>query len=382
MMKVNKKISVCLEHRFYEYEGELYTKLSFSYPYWADYLNFFDEIKVVARAKKVNALDPCMVKVTGPNVNFEGLPYYLGLKQFVFVLPKLFYKILKISLSDNYFLLRSGNSTNILALLLIILNKPYLREYPGNIEEGVIGFAGNSLKIRILAKFLHIIAKFQGKFSKANSFVSEYCKTLYASHKPSYIFSSFKASEINKNKQDYNIKGNFKIISVGRLEGEKGHINLLNAISQLDDVPKYEVHIVGDGSQKANLEKFAKDNNLSVIFYGSVTDRDQLFSLLADSDVFIIPSLTEGMPRALLEAMAVGLPCIGSNVGGIPEVLSANMLYEATDIGELKTLLGEVSQSKKIRMQAASENREVITKLYSDEVLQAKKHEFWSQVYE
>lgn len=88
------------------------------------------------------------------------------------------------------------------------------------------------------------------------------------------------------------------------------------------------------------------------------------------------------MPRALLEAMAVGLPCIGSNVGGIPEVLSANMLYEATDIDELKTLLEEVSQSKKIRMQAASENREVITKLYSDEVLQAKKHEFWSQVYE
>jgi glycosyltransferase involved in cell wall biosynthesis len=377
-----KKISVCLEHRFYEYNGNLYTKLSFSYKYWLDYLSFFDHITVIARAKSVDSLDDDMVLVTGPNVNYEALPYYIGLKQFIFKFLPLLYVIFKISFKYNYFLLRSGNSTNILAFILIIFRKPYLREYPGNIEEGVIGFAGNSLKIRILAKFLHNIAKFQGKFSKANSFVSEYCKTLYASHKPSYIFSSFKASEINKNKQDYNIKGNFKIISVGRLEGEKGHINLLNAISQLDDVPKYEVHIVGDGSQKANLEKFAKDNNLFVIFYGSVTDRDQLFSLLADSDVFIIPSLTEGMPRALLEAMAVGLPCIGSNVGGIPEVLSANMLYEATDIDELKTLLEEVSQSKKIRMQAASENREVITKLYSDEVLQAKKHEFWSQVYE
>lgn len=377
-----KKISVCLEHRFYEYNGNLYTKLAFPYKYWCDYLSFFDQITVVARAKKVSFLEDDMVLVTGKKVNYEALPYYIGLQQFLLKFPLLVVKLIKVAFKYDYFLLRSGNSTNILAFILIIFRKPYLREYPGNIEEGVIGFAGNSLKIRILAKFLHIIAKFQGKFSKANSFVSEYCKTLYASHKPSYIFSSFKASEINKNKQDYNIKGNFKIISVGRLEGEKGHINLLNAISQLDDVPKYEVHIVGDGSQKANLEKFAKDNNLSVIFYGSVTDRDQLFSLLADSDVFIIPSLTEGMPRALLEAMAVGLPCIGSNVGGIPEVLSANMLYEATDIDELKTLLEEVSQSKKIRMQAASENREVITKLYSDEVLQAKKHEFWSQVYE
>lgn len=377
-----KYIAVCLEHRFYEYKGNLYTKLSFSYTYWKDYLSFFDKVTVIARAQKIEELESGMVLVTGDNVNYESLPYYLGLKQFILKFIPLFFVILKISFKHKYFLLRSGNSTNILAFFLMIFRKPYLREYPGNIEEGVIGFAGNSLKIRILAKFLNFLAKFQGRFSKANSFVSEYCKNLYSSHKPSYIFSSFKESEINKNKQDYNVTGSFKIISVGRLEGEKGHINLLNAISQLDDVPKYEVHIVGDGSQKANLEKFAKDNNLSVIFYGSVTDRDQLFSLLADSDVFIIPSLTEGMPRALLEAMAVGLPCIGSNVGGIPEVLSANMLYEATDIGELKTLLGEVSQSKKIRMQAASENREVITKLYSDEVLQAKKHEFWSQVYE
>lgn len=377
-----KNIAVCLEHRFYEYNGSLYTKLAFSYKYWCDYLSFFDHITVIARAKSVDSLDDDMVLVTGPNVSYEALPYYIGLKQFILKFLPLLCMIFKISFKYNYFLLRSGNSTNILAFILIIFRKPYLREYPGNIEEGVIGFAGNSFKIRILAKFLHLIAKLQGKFSKANSFVSEYCKTLYASHKPSYIFSSFKESEVNKNKQDYNVIGNFKIISVGRLEGEKGHINLLNAISQLDTLSEYELHIVGDGSQKTNLEKFASDNDLPVIFYGSITDRDQLFSLLVNSDVFVIPSLTEGMPRALLEAMTVGLPCIGSKVGGIPEVLPDDMLYEATDICGLKKLLKKVSESKKIRMQAASENRDVITKLYSDEVLQAKKHEFWSQVYE
>ncbi|MCX0339647.1 glycosyltransferase [Acinetobacter radioresistens] len=377
-----KDIAVCLEHRFYEYEGNLYTKLAFPYNYWKDYLTFFNRVTVIARAKSIEHLDENMVLVTGPNVDYEPLPYYIGLKQFIFKILPLIYVIFKISFKYKYFLLRTGNSTNILAFFLIILRKPYLREYPGNIEEGVIGFAGNSLKIRILAKFLHFLAKVQGKFSKANSFVSEYCKTLYASDKPSYIFSSFKESEINKNKQDYNVIGNFKIICVGRLEGEKGHINLLKAVSQLDDVSKYEIHIIGDGSQKNKLEIFARDNNLSVIFYGSITNRDQLFSLLAKSDVFVIPSLTEGMPRALLEAMAVGLPCIGSKVGGIPEVLPNRMLYEATDLHRLKRLLEKAFVSKEFRIQAASENSDVITKLYSDEVLQAKKHEFWSQVYE
>ena len=266
--------------------------------------------------------------------------------------------------------------------MLIILRKPYLREYPGNIEEGIIGFAGNSFKIRVLAKFLHFIARVQGKFSKANSFVSEYCKNLYASNKPSYIFSSFKESEINQSKKDYSIMGNFKIVSVGRLEGEKGHINLLKAVSQLENNDQYEVHIIGDGGQRENLEKFSKDNALTVFFYGSVTDRDYLFHLLQQSDVFVIPSLTEGMPRALLEAMTIGLPCIGSNVGGIPEVLSSEILYEPEDVEQLKKLLKGINNSQELREEAARVNQELIRKLYSDEVLQIRKHEFWSRVYE
>ena len=43
---------------------------------------------MIHRAKKVNKLDSNMIKVTGPSVNFEGLPYYLGLKQFIFIFPK------------------------------------------------------------------------------------------------------------------------------------------------------------------------------------------------------------------------------------------------------------------------------------------------------
>ena len=98
-----KKISVCLEHRFYEYNGNLYTKLAFPYKYWCDYLSFFDQITVVARAKPVTSLEDDMVLVTGPNVGYEALPYYIGLKQFIFNLLPLISKISKISFKYNYF---------------------------------------------------------------------------------------------------------------------------------------------------------------------------------------------------------------------------------------------------------------------------------------
>lgn len=376
-----KHIAVCLEHRFYEYKGNLYTKLSFSYAYWKDYLSFFDKVTVIARAQKVEKLDSGMVLVTGENVNYESLPYYLGLKQFILKFIPLFLVILKISFKYKYFLLRSGNSTNILAFILIFLNKPYLREYPGNIEEGIIGFAGSSLKVRILAKFLNFIAKIQGRFSRANSFVSTYCQILYGSQKPSYIFSSFKQSEITEFKKNYDIGKKLKVITLGRLEGEKGHINLLKAIAA-QNISLFELHIIGDGGQRENLENFSKKHNIDVKFYGSITNREQIFTLLANADVFVIPSLTEGMPRALLEAMTVGLPCIGSNVGGIPEVLASELLYEANNIKGLQDLLAKMYESKDFRLDTAAKNQKVITDLYSDEVLQAKKHEFWSQVYE
>lgn len=380
-MIFKKDIAVCLEHRFYEYDGDLYTKLAFPYDYWKDYLTFFDKVIVVARAKKVNKLEAGMVLVTGNNVDYESLPYYIGLKQFVLKFIPLCFNLLKISFKYNHFLLRSGNSTNILAFILILINKPYLREYPGNIEEGVIGFAGNSLKVRMLARFLNLIAKIQGKFSRANSFVSNYCQQLYGSKKPSYIFSSFKQSEINHFKTDYKVGSKLKIITLGRLEGEKGHINLLKAASE-KDTSLFEIHLIGDGSQRKILENFAEHNNIHAKFYGAITDREQIFTLLANSDVFVIPSLTEGMPRALLEAMAVGIPCIGSNVGGIPEVLSPENLYEANDIKALQDLLFKIYDSQDFRQSTAAKNQNVISSLYSDAVLQQKKHEFWSRIYE
>lgn len=376
-----KKVAVCLEHRFYIYKGNLYTKLSFPYFYWKDYLTYFNKVTIIARAQSIETLEVGMQQVNGFNIEFEPLPYYIGLKQFFWKFPLLFIALFKISLKYKYFLLRSGNSSNILFFFLMLMGKPYLREYPGNIKEGVIGFAGNSLKIRILANILDSLAKFQAKFSKANSFVSNYCLDLYASKKPSFVFSSFKASEIKTEvkKDSYLLKDKLNIVSVGRLEGEKGHLGFLEA---LKDVPYVSLHIVGDGTQKLFLENYAATHNIDIVFYGSITDRERLFSILKKADVFIIPSLTEGMPRALLEAMAVGLPCLGTCVGGIPEVLDSDSLYAPDDLELLKNKLLEIYKSQALREKMGLRNREFINRFYSDEALESRKHQFWSKLYE
>lgn len=378
-MDSSKHIAVCLEHRFYQVNGKVYTKLAFPYYYWNDYLTFFDKVTVIARVKNMDRIEAGMTLVNGEGVDVHPLPYYLGIKEFIYTLPALISSLSKAANKYDRFLLRTGNCTNLLFPMLLLLRKPFLREYPGNIKEGIIGFAGNSFGINLLANLLHSTAKFQAKFSKANSFVSRYCCEIYGSGKPGFIFSSFKSSEVRVRKTNYDIKNQVNIISLGRLEGEKGHINLLKAVQKLSNV---QLHLIGNGGQKNALENYANKHNINVKFYGAITDRNYLFNILHNSDIFIIPSLTEGMPRALLEAMTIGLPCIGSNVGGIPEVLDSNSLYNSQDVEQLRDKILKLIDNKDEREKSGLRNKSFIKEHYSDKALTLKKHRFWSKLYE
>jgi glycosyltransferase involved in cell wall biosynthesis len=120
--------------------------------------------------------------------------------------------------------------------------------------------------------------------------------------------------------------------SVGRLEPVKGHRHLLEAFGDLAPrFPDLYLALVGEGELLPELRAVAQRPGLAdrVLFLGW---RDDVPSLLRAFDLFVFPSLNEGMGRALAEAMAAGLPIVASRAGGIPEVLGdggAGLLVEA-----------------------------------------------------
>lgn len=380
-----RSVFVSLEHRFYEFENKLYTKLAFSNVYWNDYLSFFDKIVVVARVEVVDTWDESFVRVDGNKVHYVKVPYYVGPKQFLLNLPKILKVLIDTSSEGEKFLLRSGNVSNCLWPFLILRRKSYIREYPGNVKEGVLGFTGNTFKNRIFATLMDWQAKLQSKFSKANSFVSHDCKNLYSSKKPSYVFSSFNADEIQCEKSNYNLKDEvLRIIFVGRLEGEKGHADALKAIDIFTNMNKLDVHVtfIGDGSKKFTLQEMARQLNVNVNFLGAVTNRYDLFKLVAENDLYIIPSHTEGMPRSLLEAMAIGMPCIGSKVGGIPEVLDSQALFVPNSVDDLVNKITLYNSDSELRKAQGIRNKLFIEEHFSQKVLRERKHKFWSSLYE
>jgi glycosyltransferase involved in cell wall biosynthesis len=111
------------------------------------------------------------------------------------------------------------------------------------------------------------------------------------------------------------------VLSVGRLAEQKGHIYLLEAIPAIvKQFPKTVFAIAGDGLQRAELEARSEQLGISqsVRFLGTRSDVPELLQM---ADIFVLPSLWEGFPIALLEAMEAGLPVIATRVEGVEEII-------------------------------------------------------------
>ncbi|MED5415372.1 MAG: glycosyltransferase [Candidatus Latescibacterota bacterium] len=131
--------------------------------------------------------------------------------------------------------------------------------------------------------------------------------------------------------------------TVGSLTPEKSTADLLRAVAQLPpEMDDLLVCIVGDGALRAELDVEAQRLGIAerVVFAGAVED---VRPWLAAFDLFVLPSRSEGLPGALMEAMALGCPVIVSAVGGVPEVIGdAGVLVEPGDVAEFATQISRL----------------------------------------
>jgi len=141
--------------------------------------------------------------------------------------------------------------------------------------------------------------------------------------------------------------------TVGRLVPVKGHAILVEALRILHSSNHHvTLLLVGDGPLRGQLEAEVKRLGLdkSVIFAGH---QDQSYDFISMMDIFVLPSLHEGIPMVLLEALALKRPVIASRVGGIPEVVShglSGILVRPANAGELAAGLVEMIQDREKTM--------------------------------
>lgn len=201
-----------------------------------------------------------------------------------------------------------------------------------------IGHAHNSRTDRADRYIRHIINKmlinkdFDGKFACSLSAAKWFYTKLYQStiiynaiNVDKYLFNSKKRKQIREN---YNISNNAMILGdIGRLEKQKNMFYLIDIFEQYHKVNTDSyLMIVGMGSKEQELKDYVEKKKLksSVIFTGEV---DNTFDYLSAFDMFLMPSLYEGLPVTLVEAQAAGLKCIAANNITSEVNVTKNIIY-------------------------------------------------------
>jgi len=145
-------------------------------------------------------------------------------------------------------------------------------------------------------------------------------------------------------------------ISTGRLAAHKGYHFLIQALSGLKGV---RLVLVGDGKQYEELKGLAKNLNVMVDFRGKL-EHSKIVAELQKADVFVLPSITEGMSNSLLEAIACGLPVLVTNVGGSEELIKDNgFIVEKGNIGALREKIQAYLNDKNLLKEQAKASVEI-----------------------
>ena len=294
---------------------------------WSRYLEVFDEIKVVARVlDDSNATYKTENLSSSDKVSFIDLPYYIGPLAFLKNCIQIRNIMCREMIPNRAYIARMPGILGSMACnILKKRNIPYAVEVVGDPWDV---FAPGNFH-HVLRPLLRINSFIRLRISvkNANNVLYVTKKTLQKRYPASDNAFNVNVSDVMINKGYcpsfpkviYNDKTKFNLISIGSLaQMYKSPDVVLKAVKILID-KGFNVNLtwLGEGVFKNDMIEFAKKLGISsnVSFRGNVSAAE-VRQNLNDSDIFILASKTEGFPRALIEAMAMGLPCIGSKVGG------------------------------------------------------------------
>lgn len=168
------------------------------------------------------------------------------------------------------------------------------------------------------------------------------------------------------------------IIHVGGFTFEKNHFGLLKIFqSVLKSIPNVHLHLVGDGPLKAEIEQELKEKNLinNVTLYGFVSNP---LSYIKAGDVLVLPSIIEGLPGTLLEAMMCKTPVVANNVGGISEIVTTktgNLVEKNNEDEFVKAVLKTLKKPNNVQIGAA---HEMVVKDFMNKEIAVKFLELYS----
>lgn len=367
--------------------GEVCTRDRVStYAFWSRYLSAFDGVVVAARTQSVETVDESLPRADGPDVAFFDLPDFVGPWGYLRHRRVLQSRIRQaVERCDAYCLRVPCPLATLACREIRRRGRPFgveiFADPWGSLAPGSVDTIARPVARYLQARRLRL----ECQLAHATAYVTQdRLQRLYPSN-PARLTTHYSSVELSEEAYVAQPRTCFRdahrLVFVGTLAVlYKGPDLLLRALARCGQV-SLRLSIVGDGQRRRELEQLAKDLNVfeRVVFLGTLSSPEAVRRVLDESDLFVLPSRTEGLPRAMIEAMARGLPCIGSTAGGIPELLPPDDLVPPGDVEALSLKISEVL-SDPPRMQAAARRNWEAAKQYASPILAARRRAFYQHL--
>jgi len=177
------------------------------------------------------------------------------------------------------------------------------------------------------------------------------------------------------------------IISVGRLCSDKAQAGLLIAFSRLAQRhPQAKLRFVGDGPDRAELEALARSLGIDkqTTFLGRLPERETLKEI-SEAGIFVLPSFWEGLPVAIMEAMALGIPVITSRIAGVPELVvdgENGLLFAPANWEELASQVARLLEDPALGERLAGAARQSVRKQHDVAESARLLHGYFGEILE
>ena len=375
----------CPQHFDRTADGQIWTNGQFPYSFWTRYLATFDGVTVLARVRDVPELSAERQPASGTGVRFLRVPDYTGPREYALRAAAVSAMARKAVQNGSAILLRPPGE--IAAWVLWHTRKsgrPYAVEV---VADPYDVFGPNAVRhpLRPVFRWWFTRAlKRQCAKACAAAYVTEHALQQRYPSAPDALATHYSDIELPESafvsgprRAEQNRKA--RIIFVGTLaQLYKAPDVLIDAFATCQAHIDAELVILGSGRYQHELEERAKAHKVGdcVHFCGQLTNPVDVRSELDRADLFVLPSRVEGLPRAMIEAMARALPCIGSSVGGIPELLPPEDIVPPGDVPALASKITQVLRQP-ARMQQMSTRNLIKAGEYKDDVLNARRREFY-----
>lgn len=360
------------DHRLRKVDDFYYTTGGFSDSVTSRYTSVFDKMTLLCRASQNNNVIGCS-KIENPNLEISPI-YENRLLPKKSLLNKLQNEIKK----ADRIIVRMPSILGVYAALIAIKQQKKLM-----IE--VVGSAFGSYWYRsIFGKFVAIPLEFINKILVKKADYVVYVSEDYLQKKYPNISSTLGCSDVVLDKRSELVlearkerinkmnEKNFVLGTLSQIDQKyKGHKNVFDAISKLKKQGiNIEYRLAGSGNKSYLLnlaKKYDIENN--VVFCGQIK-HDDINEWIDNLDIYIQPSLTEGMPRSVIEAIYRGCPTIVSSAGGMYELIENDFTFKKGNTSDLVESFSKIDKKRLINM--ADRNYEFASKFDYDKILNAR----------